>query len=651
MLTRERYQRSHKVDSHKIQKHIMSKQLPQKRHPFWHFCLMCGYLVVMMALAGTGLLFYYVSSAPHINRSAMANDNAIRIYDSQNHLVSKLGTHDRDYIHYKNVPPKLIDSLTSIEDRHFFSEKGIDPTRIAEAEAHNLVSHDGIQGGSTLTQQLVKLSIFSTSNKDRTMKRKAQEAYLALRLDHTMPKTKILEYYINKVYMGHNTYGMETASRYYFGKPLNQLTIPQTAMIAGMPQSPVQYDPYLHPKAATKRRNQVISALVANHRITANQAEQYINTPVQQGLVASHKTSKKKSLHDKIINDYVTQTLNELAGHNINLHTGEKVYTNLNMKDQTQMYNEANNDKKVGWPNKRMQVGAALVNSHNGQVQALMGGRNENQLFGLNRSIQTSHSNGSTNKPLMDYGPAMQYLGYAPDKTVEDTPFVYPGTHIELQDFDHRYEGAMSMRDALVQSRNVPAIRALQAVGVPRARKFMAGLGLQTNPKNTSLQNGIGGYISPLQEASAYTAFANGGVYHSPLEVRKVVGPTGKATIFHSHSHRAMAKATAFNMSSMLEGVPNSSDGQQAKVGNLHEAGKTGTTQYPSSYPYNLPNYAAMDSWYEGYTPNLSLSVWTGYDEPMAKGNYLNLNDIYIAQKYYKYVMQQVSKDYPNTNW
>lgn len=634
-----------------VQNRIRQYHHKTPHHFVRRFLILCGFMLVAGALGGLGLFSYYASSAPTLTRPMMASDSSAKIYDSQNHLITKLNPENREYITYNHVPKELINGVTSIENQHFFTDHGVDPVRIIEAEATNLYGDSGLQGGSTITQQLVKLSAFSTSAKDRTMKRKAQEAWLAMKLTHDYPKRKILEYYLNKVYMGHNTYGMETASKYYYGKPLNKLSLAQTAMLSGMPQSPVDYDPYSNKGGfATKRRNQVLTAMAKDHKITAEQADNAKAGSVKDGLIRSHKDNSKDAKIQKIDADYIKQVSYELKAKGYNIHSGLKIYTDLNQKDQNRMYDMANGDK-MNWPNHKIQVGSALVNVHNGDLEAIIGGRHQSNPWSLNRADQTSHSNGSTNKPLMDYAPALQDLGYKPGSTVHDTPFYYPGTSIKLWDFDHKYKGAMSLRDALVQSRNVPAIKLLQQVGVQRARRFLKGLGLYTNPKDTSLQNGIGGYTSPVREAEAYSAFANGGVYHQPSAVRKVVENGNQVHRFHSRAHQAMSMETAQQISEILRGVPKSQDAKDAKVPGLHEAGKTGTTQYPDSYKYHLPSYAAMDSWYAGFTPNLSMTVWTGYDSPMEEGHYLDANEINLALQYYKNVMETARKQFPNDDW
>ncbi|TPR20167.1 penicillin-binding protein [Apilactobacillus timberlakei] len=613
--------------------------------------------VSLMIIIGTGVFAYYASSAPKITYNSLSSDNSTKIYDNSNHVIYRMGAQNRDYVKSKDIPKRLKDAVVSIEDRRFYKHHGVDPIRILGATLTNLHSSDDIaQGGSTLTQQLVKLSVFSTSNKDRTIKRKSQDAWLALQVERKYSKQKILEFYINKVYMGGNNasvYGMQTASEYYYGKRLNKLSLAQTAMLAGMPQAPVSYNPYNYPKLAKERRDTVLDAMASNNAITAKQANAAKNESIKNGLTYNHKTNDLTNVNEKYVDSYVSKVLQELKSRGYNSQSGLSVHTNLDLSAQKKLYDLANNDNRVGFPNDTMQVGATLVDPKTGAVNAMIGSRKTDIQFGLNRAVQTDRSSGSTAKPLMDYGPALEYLNYPTYQLVHDTPYTYPGTNVQLKDFDYRYQGTITMRKALAESRNIPAIRTLQNVGINNATRFLSSLGMNFN-STLNLQNGIGLYISPEQEAAAYAAFANNGTYHKPYLINRVVTPDNVSHNISSNGVQAMSPSTAFMMNYMLKGVMNLpyGSGTEAKVPGLYEAGKTGTTQYPEgSYQGYLPSYAAMDSWFTGYTQNYSLSVWTGYDHQFQAGNYINAAQTAIAQKIYKYEMQYISQNKSNEDW
>ena len=254
----------------------------------------------------------------------------------------------------------------------------------------------------------------------------------------------------------------------------------------------------------------------------------------------------------------------------------------------------------------------------------------------------------------MDYGPAFEYLKWPTYRKVKDIPFTYPGTNTKLYDFDHQFKGTMTVRDALIQSRNVPAIRTLQDVGISKASDFMEGLGI-TSKDGYTLSNGIGLYISTLQEAAAYAAFANGGIYHKPTYIHKVVTNDGKIYKYKSKGSRAMSKATAFLMTSILKGVTTDSNGsgRAANLPGINMASKTGTVAYSkkATEAYDIPSNASSDSWMTGYTKDYSLSVWTGFDHPNSTTGYLTQEQTNLAQYLWKYMIYYMAQYSSNADW
>ncbi|USS85323.1 PBP1A family penicillin-binding protein [Fructilactobacillus myrtifloralis] len=631
----------------------LKKNRKKKRGPVFQITMWVLFFLVVLFLVGCGVFTYYASTAPNISYKTLSSDNSTTIYDRNGKVISRLGMQNRDYVKQKDIPENMKNAIISVEDRHFYTDKGVDPVRIAGAAVNNLFGGGGLQGGSTLTQQLVKLSVFSTKASDQTIKRKAQEAWLATKVNREYSKQQILEFYINKVYMGNNAYGMQTASEVMYHKPLSELDLAQTALLAGLPQAPVAYNPVHNPKYATSRRNQVLEAMVKNKAITRKQANQAEQEDVQAGIDKQNVDKTPTQKDEKYADAYIGQVLQEMNQKGYKLNAGNKVYTNIDMDTQKQMYQLANDDNSgLNFPNNDFQIGATMTNPNNGKIVAMLGSRKQNIQFGLNRAVQTDHSSGSTMKPLMDYGPAIEYLNYPTYQPVKDTPYTYPGTNRQLHDFDNKYEGTMTMRQALVESRNIPAIRTLEAVGVPRATEFLNGLGMSfKEPLN--LQNGIGAYISTKQEAAAYAAFANGGTYYKPYAISKVETPTGETKTYSPSGKEAMSESTAFMITDMLKGVmtdPKGS-GTAANIPGLNQAGKTGTTQYPDDWLSSVPENSSMDSWFTGYTKNLSLSVWTGYDKPLEPGHYISQSQSKIAQLFYKEIMQNASQDLPNDNW
>ncbi|MDE7039717.1 MAG: PBP1A family penicillin-binding protein [Limosilactobacillus sp.] len=609
-------------------------------------------IVVLLMVASAALFFYYASSAPKISRSDLTSQSITTIYDDQNRVISRLGAQKREYAKDNQIPKQLKNAVVSIEDRRFYKHHGVDTIRILGAATSNVFGRSaGMQGGSTLTQQLVKLSVFSTAASDRTLKRKAQEAWLAINVEQHFSKSQILDFYINKVYMGNGIYGMQTAAQYYYGKDLNDLDLSQLALLAGMPQSPTYYNPLVsNTKYATQRRNEVLNAMVRSNYITQSQANQAASESVTAGLDPDHGniSGSGTAVDSKVVDPYVKQVLADLQAQGYNPYSdGLKVHTNLDLDAQQHLYDAAN--KNVQFQNDKMQAGVAVTDPHNGQIIAMLGGRHTgNVVYGLNRAVQSNRSSGSTAKPLMDYGPAIEYLQWPTFKSIADTRFVFPGTNTVLHDFDKKYKGSMTMREALVQSRNVPAIRALQAVGIKRATSFLDGLGISQKQPYT-LQNGIALYISPLQVSAAYAAFANGGTYYKPYYISSITTQDGSVKQFNPKGNRAMNKATAYMITDMLKGVFTDSQGSatDARLDGVNQAGKTGTTNYPG----NSGQSGVMDSWMAGYTKNYSIAVWTGYDHPLEPGGSISEQYVKSAQLLYKDLMQYLDSQNHASDW
>ncbi|PEG88520.1 carboxypeptidase [Lactobacillus sp. UMNPBX7] len=609
-------------------------------------------IVVLLMVASAALFFYYASSAPKISRSDLTSQSITTIYDDQNRVISRLGAQKREYAKDNQIPKQLKNAVVSIEDRRFYKHHGVDTIRILGAATSNVFGRSaGMQGGSTLTQQLVKLSVFSTAASDRTLKRKAQEAWLAINVEQHFSKSQILDFYINKVFMGNGIYGMQTAAQYYYGKDLNDLDLSQLALLAGMPQSPTYYNPLVsNTKYATQRRNEVLNAMVRSNYITQSQANQAASESVTAGLDPDHGniSGSGTAVDSKVVDPYVKQVLADLQAQGYDPYSdGLKVHTNLDLDAQQHLYDAAN--KNVQFQNDKMQAGVAVTDPHNGQIIAMLGGRHTgNVVYGLNRAVQSNRSSGSTAKPLMVFGPAIEYLQWPTFKSIADTRFVFPGTNTVLHDFDKKYKGNMTMREALVQSRNVPAIRALQAVGIKRATSFLDGLGISQKLPYT-LQNGIALYISPLQVSAAYAAFANGGTYYKPYYISSITTQDGSVKQFNPKGKRAMNKATAYMITDMLKGVFTDSQGSatDARLDGVNQAGKTGTTNYPE----NSSQSGVMDSWMAGYTKNYSIAVWTGYDHPLEPGGSISEQYVKSAQLLYKDLMQYLDSQNHASDW
>lgn len=578
----------------------------------------------ILFLAGVGLFWYYAKDAPELTDKKLDATVSSKLYTQDGELFEDLGAEKREKISANELPKTLEDAIVSVEDRRFYKHIGVDPIRIIGSALSNFTS-GGLQGGSTLTQQLIKLSFFSTSAEDQTLKRKAQEAWMAVRLEQKKSKQEILTYYVNKVYMSNGLYGMETASEMYFGKKLSELSLPQTALLAGMPQAPSAYDPYVYPDQAKKRRDTVLYTMLQNEKISQTEYDQAVNVPVTDGLQELTQSDD----NTKIVDNYVKEVINEVQEKtDKNVYTdGLEIYTNLDLDAQKKLYDIVNTDQYVSYPDDEMQVASTLIDTNTGKVKAQIGGRHiaEDVTLGNNLAVNTSRDFGSTMKPVTDYGPAFEYLKYSTGKTITDAPYNYEGTSTPVGNWDNQYMGTITLRQALYLSRNVPAVKLFNEVGSDKVASFLKNLGIeystihQSNAisSNTEEQDGTKYGASSLKMAAAYAAFANGGTYYKPQYVNKIVFQDGTEETYEPDGKTAMSPETAYMITDILKDTITEGTGTNAQIAGLYQAGKTGTSNYTDDEYAKLGISSGVypDILFAGYTPNYSISVWTGYNK------------------------------------
>lgn len=615
-------------------------------------------LVIAAIVLGGGVFFYYVSKAPSLSESKLVATTSSKIYDNKNQLIADLGSERRVNAQANDIPTDLVKAIVSIEDHRFFDHRGIDTIRILGAFLRNLQSNS-LQGGSTLTQQLIKLTYFSTSTSDQTISRKAQEAWLAIQLEQKATKQEILTYYINKVYMSNGNYGMQTAAQNYYGKDLNNLSLPQLALLAGMPQAPNQYDPYSHPEAAQDRRNLVLSEMKNQGYISAEQYEKAVNTPITDGLQSLKSASNYPAYMDNYLKEVINQ-VEEETGYNL-LTTGMDVYTNVDQEAQKHLWDIYNTDEYVAYPDDELQVASTIVDVSNGKVIAQLGARHQssNVSFGINQAVETNRDWGSTMKPITDYAPALEYGIYDSTATiVHDEPYNYPGTNTPVYNWDRGYFGNITLQYALQQSRNVPAVETLNKVGLNRAKTFLNGLGIDypsihysnAISSNTTESNKKYG-ASSEKMAAAYAAFANGGTYYKPMYIHKVVFSDGSEKEFSNVGTRAMKETTAYMMTDMMKTVLSYGTGRNAYLAWLPQAGKTGTSNYTDEEIENhikTSQFVAPDELFAGYTRKYSMAVWTGYSNRLTP---LVGNGLTVAAKVYRSMMTYLSEGSNPEDW
>lgn len=625
-------------------------------------------ILLALALAGivaaAVLVGSYILSAPKLTEEDLTATVSSKIYDMDGQLIADLGTEKRSNATTEEIPTDLANAIVAIEDQRFYNHRGIDVIRIAGSLLNNLAGGN-LQGGSTLDQQFIKLTYFSTSAEDQNLKRKVQEAWLSLQLEQTKTKQEILTYYVNKVYMSNRTYGMKTASETFYGKELKELSLAQLALLAGMPQAPNQYDPYSHPEDAKNRRDLVLSEMLAEKYIDNSQYEQAILTPVTDGLLPLSNDAAYPAYMDNYLKQ-VVEEVEKNTGYNL-LTTGMDIYTNVDSAAQQQLWNIYNTDMYVSYPDELLQVASTIIDVSNGKVVAQLGARNQpsNVSFGINQAVETNRDFGSTMKPITDYAPAFENGVYSSTADIiVDEPYNYPGTSTPVNNWDKKYFGSLTVKSAIQYSRNVTAVKALEATGLENSLKFLNSVGINypeihysnaisSNTSDTSREYGA----SSEKMAAAYAAFANGGTYYAPQYVNKIVFSDGTVKEFPQTGTRVMSEETAYLMTDMMKSVMEVGYGLNASVAGVPMAGKTGTSNYTDTEMESIiaaipeAAYNTMvvpDENFVGYSSQYAMAVWTGYTNRMTP---ILDNGMRIASDVYHNMMTFMHSDYTATDW
>ena len=559
---------------------------------------------------------------------------ASQFFDNENNLIATTKSEEnRIPVKIQQIPQNLQDAFISIEDVRFYQHIGVDPRAIIRAVWSNITSSEIAEGGSTITQQLAKNAVLT---QEQTLKRKIQEAFVALQLEKEYSKSEILEMYLNQIYFGQGAYGVQSASRIYFGKDVNQITLAQAAMLAGIPKSPNYYNPLNNFKAAKERQQLVLEQMVKYNLITVEAAQAANNEKID---VASHQQAGKLDMLNYYI-DYVTQLVIDKFGADAVYKEGLKIYTTIDMKMQ-KAAEAAMGDLPVFSTNenKLQQPQGALVavDPRTGHIKAMVGGRGTDH---FNRAVLAERQPGSAFKPFV-YLAAID-SGLTPATILEDTEKTLakmPGSY-KPRNYDWKFHGKVSMRTALVNSYNIPVVFLTQQLTPEKIISFAQKGGISTlvlsgSVSDINLAMSLGGLtrgVTPLEMASAFGVFAQNGKHVESVAILKVVDRNNK-TIFTAKQVEQQvwpAKST-YIVTDMLQDVVRRGTGAGANIGRP-AGGKTGTT---SEY---------KDAWFVGFTPELSASVWIGNDS----GGHLNgMTGGDLPATVWRNFMQVALKDLP----
>ena len=661
-----------------------------------------GLLVLLSALVGAmgGLLLVYSNDLPQVEQLEHYRPiSTTQLYDITGHTIGSFALQRRVVSSYGDFPAVLIQALISTEDKDFFRHGGINVWRIAGAAYRDIESHGKVQGASTLTMQLARNLFLSP---DRSFRRKIEEALLAIQIERRFTKEQILTLYANQIYLGHGVYGFEAASEFYFSKPAKKLTLPEAALIAGLPKSPALYSPINHPEHALHRRNLVVNNMLEDGKITARQADAARNAPlglkiapdpnslapyfveeVRRYLESKYGTDQ---VHEGGLKVYTTLDMNLQGVANQAVLDGLAAYEqrhgwrghleNILAEGETLVgyrhpdwdnpldegsythalvtavsagsatvkfgaYTALITDSDAAWTKQKLArivspgdiayvkilsldaggrakvtlqqdsgaQGALLaIDNATGEIRAMVGGR-DFELSKFNRATQAERQVGSSFKPYV-YTAAIDQ-GARPDDTILDAPVIFPsasGPYFPHK-YDEKYEGTITLQRALAQSRNIPALKLADQLGIRNVEDYARKFGI-TSPLPPYLPVALGAADITLEEqASAYSVFPNDGVRLVPRMITKVEDYDGRVLEEdYPEVKDVISQRTARLMTAMLENVVQHGTAIAASKLKLRLAGKTGTTN------------DFTDAWFVGFSPSMTAGVWVGYDEKKSLG-------------------------------
>ena len=533
-----------------------------------------------------------------------------RIYSSDGVILSELFMEKRDPVLLKNIPDYLKLALITTEDRNFYKHSGVDLKGITRAVIKDIRARKFVEGASTITQQLAK-TLFLTSKK--TLARKLKEAVLAFQLERRYTKDEIMELYLNQVYFGSSAYGVESASRTFFGKSVTMLDLAECALIAAMPKAPSRYSPLVNKDLAVKRRNIVLKQMLQTGIITDSD---YKKAAGQQLNLSSRYKSR---VHAPYFVEYVKRILEKTLGDSILYKGGLTVHTTLSFEMQKAAERAVKNglaalDKRMqknGVKDPDPQSALIALDVESGGILAMVGGRDFNK-SPFNRAVSAKRQPGSAFKPVL-YAYAIEN-GFSQNNTILDSPVVFRGAVNGMdwkpENFSRTYLGEITLRKALTLSKNIPAVRLIEMLGPSSVADFAHSMGINSRlARDFSLSLGTS-EVTLMDLTSAYSIFPNRGLWNRPFCVTEVVDHKG-SVIRQARPHRkfVMSRAGAAIVTDMLQGVVKEGTGRKARVLGRSVAGKTGTTN----------NY--KDALFIGFSPSIATGVWVGLDRHVIIGN------------------------------
>ena len=563
------------------------------------------------AIAATVIFFFSYLMGLHEwkqfdPKKVLEMQQTVLVYDNQGQEVKGLyNKENRVNISLSQIPKDVINAFLAIEDARFYQHHGIDIIRIGGAFFKDLRT-GSMEGGSTISQQLIKNTCLTS---EQTISRKLQEAIMSYQLEETYTKDQILEMYLNYVYFGHGAHGIEAAAKIYFGKTASQLTLSEGATLAGVLKGPGIYAPHINMEKSTERRNLVLAQMQNYGFITQAQKEK----AQKENIVLAQNNSEKYDYGyfiDMVLND--AQEILNMDSEEI-LSGGYRIYTTMDTQIQTdleQLYENKKNFPPNAKDGVSPQSALIVINTQNGGIAGVIGGREYTGRRCLNRAVQMRRQPGSAIKPVLVYAPALEKLNFSPSTLVLDERVNYSG--YSPNNFNGKFNGWVTVRDAIAQSLNVPAVKVFHSLGVETGKLYASNVGIRFDRQDDNLSLALGGFtqgVSPMELCASFLPFSNGGYYMQPYSIAKITGPDGKVLYEHKENkYHVLSEETSFLMTSMLSSVVDYGTAKRLKMDKIALAAKTGTSGTDGIE-------GNKDSWVVAYNTDYAVCCWMGYDK------------------------------------
>lgn len=611
----------------------------------WVKILISTVMIFITVIVVFGILsyFYFTYDLPSIETLKNYKPSTItRFFSEEGEVIGEFFSEKREVVSLDRVPNHLVQAFVAGEDARFFQHKGLDYLAILRALFRNIFSGEIVQGGSTITQQVIKSLLLSP---EKSFKRKIREAILAYRIEKYLSKEEILFLYLNQIYLGHGAYGVAAAAEQYFERPVEELNLAESTLLAGLPQAPSKYSPYHHPEQAKKRQIYILNRMVEEGFISNSDLIKALQSPIKI-------KSKQNSFNEKAPHfiEYVRRYIEEKYGREALYKNGLQVYTTIDLAMQRIAQEavktgleEIEKREKYSSTNMSLTLEGSLIcfDLETGYIRAMVGGRDFKKSQ-FNRATQARRQTGSAFKPIV-YASALD-KGYTPASLIVDSPIIFEWENKKWKpkNFGERFSGPITLRNALTHSINVVTVKIAQDIGVDYISDYAKKLGI-SSPLQNDLSMALGSSsISLFELTKAYAVFANQGNIFKPIFIKKILDRDGNLLeenlpLAYSEEprdeERILSPQTAYIMTYLLEGVVQNGTGWKAKALKRPVAAKTGTTDQ------------FVDAWFIGYTPEFITGVWVGFDDERSLGE--NETGSRAASPIWVSFMAKVLKDRP----